>query len=293
MTSEILHHQTHTHTYRDLRSEHRARNRNRKHLKKYGNFRSIFGPIIQPNDLPSSSSQQAHHVPVDNPNSFFPTFPADLSTAPVAKFTKREAYDEAQWLKAPTYKRSSPQQKKFLNWQSRTANKKATKQQILSREWYDDIWGWMGLEYLDEHWEEVDPPCPCDGWDIFDFDRLVGSNSDDYRSSDNLTMRSKDGLEWIGEAMWHRHPVHGWFRLAGDCEEGTCACVAEWDEPICWRELDKVSFYAFADRQDGGDADEGYVTEGVSEDEYQDIVDEEWDMLSNAPSTVWSEIDYP
>ena len=294
-----------SHTYSDLRSERRARNRDRKHRKKYGNFRTIYPGwqlAVQPNDLPSSSSQQSHYLPLcqdhcsipHNSKCFCRAFPADLSTAPVAKFTRREAYDEAQWTKPPSYKRSVPRQKEFPKWQARTSSKKGTQREIRSREWWDDIWGPWGEVDLETD-SSFSRGCPMDDhidWDLFNDDMLVGSNNDDYRGTNNLCLYSKDGRFQIGDAPWHRHPVHGWFRMPADCEEGVCACVPEWYEPYLYEELDKETFYNYADVEDreAHSEDEGYMSQ---ESEDQSMVDDGWDMISNAASSVWSEIDFP
>jgi hypothetical protein len=88
--------------YRDLRAASRIKNRQRKHLKKYNHFRSI-----SPRDCPSHPEQRSHYLPtLLNPrwpnlcpfdSTPYKLFVADVSTTPIAKFTKREAYKEAQW----------------------------------------------------------------------------------------------------------------------------------------------------------------------------------------------------
>jgi hypothetical protein len=94
--------------YRDLRSASRVKHRERARNVKYNSFRTIHA-----SDLPSKFSstsqtphiQQEHYLPVcaysecpttgTTDGHTWSIFPADLSTAPVAKFTARDAYQEA------------------------------------------------------------------------------------------------------------------------------------------------------------------------------------------------------
>ncbi|KAF2816466.1 uncharacterized protein BDZ99DRAFT_458333 [Mytilinidion resinicola] len=92
------------HDFQDLRSAHRAVTHTRARAEKYYSFKGL-----SPSDLSSP-----HYVAVccvrgckteGKLDSCWPTsFPADLSTAPVRQFSKREAYKEAQrWPRPPTY----------------------------------------------------------------------------------------------------------------------------------------------------------------------------------------------
>ena len=84
-----------TSTFSDLRSRRRALNRARKHAKRYRNFASIH-----PSDLPRAGAKQQWHYKTGsfslryNPD--VDRYQADLGTELAERFTKREAWKEAQ-----------------------------------------------------------------------------------------------------------------------------------------------------------------------------------------------------
>ncbi|KAF2654684.1 hypothetical protein K491DRAFT_462500 [Lophiostoma macrostomum CBS 122681] len=132
----------------DLRSARRARNRARANLEKYNHFRR---PGLTRGDIPSfEGPQQSHYLPIcylpGCPTSgtadgcWLNVFPADLSTAPIAKFTKREAYQDAQlWPRPPTYHRSGGRRRGANMKSKQKSIKDMVGEELRAREWYDDI----------------------------------------------------------------------------------------------------------------------------------------------------------
>jgi hypothetical protein len=141
-------------SFRDLRSEARDGQRARKHLKKYNRFRHVT-----PMDCPSHPEQQAHYIPTCQ--DLYPTprscevrprgtFPVDLSTAPTAKFTKREAYKAAQ--------QACPQRfpRKFTNPSFKFTRRRSKQKEltlICNKLWLEDIDLNDSLQYsIEDHY---------------------------------------------------------------------------------------------------------------------------------------------
>ncbi|KAF2020223.1 hypothetical protein BU24DRAFT_459826 [Aaosphaeria arxii CBS 175.79] len=296
---------TSSHPFLDLRSARRAKNRTRKHLLKYSNFDSLTRA-----DLPSSPSQKPHYLPSSCPSHpgrfcLFSTFPAQLSDAPVAKFTKREAFLEAQFAKPPTYQRSSRKtmHKAFPKWERRQQAKKNTTKELLSREWYDDVWGGWGQIETDEDCGWVCPPCPCDDhieWDAYPGHKVVGGLYDDYGVAGLVGFTGTKPRWEEMDPRWHRiEGGGGWFRSHFPCEEGYCACVAEWDEPRPYTGLDHWHFWSdpavldwdrlMWDTSDPETSDEEAFQDGLAEEAWYAMPDD-WDVVSEASTEAWSEI---
>lgn len=155
-----------TRSFRDFRAASRAEHRERKHAHRYNHFRGISRA-----DLPSHPAQQSHYVPTyDRSQPFLCPFPPDLSTAPVGKFTKREAYIEARWSR-PIIKHHSRVKydlPKGENW--RQAKKDAARESRSGawdewdeEAWWDEhYWYWYNYDtcFTDEReWSEGDLPC--------------------------------------------------------------------------------------------------------------------------------------
>jgi hypothetical protein len=110
--------------FADLRAAHRSKLHWHAQNRKYNFFRY---PGPSRGDLPSSSNQQAHYLPVclvpncPHNRCWWPMFPADLSTVPIAKFTRREAWTEAQrWPRPLTFKKSAKRMERNCGkWTSR------------------------------------------------------------------------------------------------------------------------------------------------------------------------------
>ncbi|KAJ4350400.1 uncharacterized protein N0V89_009021 [Didymosphaeria variabile] len=155
------------HTFADLRSEAHAQQRVRKHLKRYNNFRSL-----SPVDLPTHPQQQSHYLPSCASRTcplykstygtcdhrFQAVFPADLSSAPVSKFTPHEAYLEAQ-RSIPVHNRHSRKQRCNRNkctWAKALGRKADAHLTFLqyTRE-IVRVWGRLDVQQDDEWVEDI------------------------------------------------------------------------------------------------------------------------------------------
>lgn len=233
------------HSFADLRSASRACKRTRSHMEKYGRFRRTG---LTRADLPSSPNQKPHYLPNSCPltnhctssemaeQCVFSTFPADLSTAPVAKFTKQEAYQEAQlWPRPPKPHHSRHKQDK-CKWEKRKATMKDTKRMIFDGEhvddqdWYDyedTLMGWMTpyeryceMRQFRDIYESTED-------DLYDEDEGYHSSE---AESESVQWERWSNKEWI----YHRNFANGWFRAKWKCRWGYCSCPAEWNQPEEW-----------------------------------------------------------
>lgn len=281
--------------YADLRSPSRAPNRHLTHLKKYNHFRR---PGLSRADLPTDANQQAHYLPTcanyycsnyeTHDRCPMHIFPADLSTAPIAKFAKREAWDEAQrWPKAPSYHRSRKSGKEgSAKWERHTTSKKGLTKELNSREWWDD---WMDEEMDDMCIEDLDaferyclfrenkdiyeseeddlwylsglPPSDVDGHDDEGYSSSLDGDEhvEAHTEKGEVITEEEDAdlgqIEW----KWHRNFIGGWFRSSMECLYGYCECsyYAYMDGAMGagWDELPPTDF-SLADWVDGELEDE-------------------------------------
>ncbi|KAF2683163.1 hypothetical protein K458DRAFT_419367 [Lentithecium fluviatile CBS 122367] len=142
--------------YRDLRSASRAKQRQRKHVKRYDGFRTVT-----PIDCPSHPEQRAHYLPTCR-ESRCPThntldacplraLPADLSIAPTRKFTKREAWKEARRFCRRTRRNPHKVKRAVPTWKwARRRREQAEMTDAAKKGWEEDVdLNWF-LHYLDE-----------------------------------------------------------------------------------------------------------------------------------------------
>ncbi|ORY08373.1 hypothetical protein BCR34DRAFT_570018 [Clohesyomyces aquaticus] len=136
--------------YADLRSARKIETRHRARMEKYYHFKGIHQ-----SDLPSHPTQRSHYRPADRNGKYLTcmAFPPDLSAASVHRFTKREAYEEAQlWPRPPTHHHSRVP-KDSLKWERQNAAKKLSKREIRDEEWrpnlFEDRWADECIQYLD------------------------------------------------------------------------------------------------------------------------------------------------
>jgi hypothetical protein len=288
-------------TFRDLRSASRARNRTQRHRLKYNKFKR---PGPTPSDLPSSPNQQPHYSSALRGSAEarypFTAFPADLSSAPVEKFTKREAYIEAQmWPRPPTYHHSRC--KKDLNkWVKRKGDMKEMKRVVFEGEHVDDA-DWFAYEDEMMGWLT-----PFDRYCYFRQDKELWEGTEDdvadegYHTDEDT---EKECPTWY----WHRNFIGGWFRADWPCMWSFCACFGEWGELVGWDDVRSRQPFSLAEclgwEEELADwsSEWGFnweVEAGLGDDvvhpfltQSSDIVSEpDWDIVSEAESEAWSEI---
>lgn len=178
-----------TQPFRDLRSASRAKQRTRKHLERYNHFRGLTRA-----DLPSHPSQKSHYLPVcgvrDCPTRnthdghWLSVFPADLSTAPTAKFAKHEAYEEAQWSR-PVVKHHSYTKPDSNKWRARRYWKKDAIEEIRSQDFREDLW-----------WEWYQDLCRCYEYEESHLGRLLRERPELIRSWDAWTEVGETFSQW-------------------------------------------------------------------------------------------------
>lgn len=159
-----------SHTFRDLRSASRARKRETAKQKKYYHFRGLSpSDLYAPHYIPlcATSSCPTQGTPDD---CWLLVFPADLSTAPVRTFTKREFYEEAQrWPRPPTYhhtyqkdKGKDPKRGETCKWNKMLYEKKRLQREIRSKGWQNETDGFeerpCGRGYDFWYWSHSQAP---------------------------------------------------------------------------------------------------------------------------------------
>ncbi|KAF2475551.1 uncharacterized protein BDR25DRAFT_301177 [Lindgomyces ingoldianus] len=153
----------------DLRASSRIQSRNRARMEKYYHFKGL-----SPFDLPSHPNQQSHytphsHIPDCDSSMYLTSFPADLSTAIIHRFTPREAYRQAQqWPRPPSYHHS--REKKYSNkWQKRQLSKKGMRREIKEEEWREDLDMMEDTEKMIERMDAYERYCYFGDYaDVFD-----------------------------------------------------------------------------------------------------------------------------
>jgi hypothetical protein len=245
-----------TEAYRDFRSASRTKHRERARKIKYRSFRNIHA-----SDLPSKTNstsqpphtQQEHYLPVcactecpwEGTTKVPPcvTFPADLSTAPVAKFTPREAYQAVSHYPYPGRRHHVDKHKDFAKQARQRHFKNLAKREIREDpRWENDLFEERmaddEIDSIDEAEQylffgkrpemfEVWAPFTEHGETLRRWCEARGTTPNEHWKQYLATLPShKRGTYWEGREFswsWHRNDTGCWeFDLWG------CHC---WD---CW-----------------------------------------------------------
>ncbi|KAF2110814.1 hypothetical protein BDV96DRAFT_582937 [Lophiotrema nucula] len=294
--------------FKDLRSARRAANRQRKHKARYNNFKQL-----KPSDLPSHPNQQPHLLPTccnaycDTYNTVdhcaWSTFPADLSTALSAKFTKREAYDEVKgWRNStPRYhnsvKKDLPKHQKQKKIKRINTNEAHTK----NGDWIGDLesYDYVDLEIYLDTWRDWDDDYYHHNLFAGEEDEIEDEEDEGYYSDNDGKREFSGDVEW----NWHRTLDDGqWFATKWRCTLYWCQCdkVEEKErkardeaEAKAGEELEKLEEEAEETFEEGyeDDCDLCYrIWHGIELSDMESEAGEDWDVVSNA-SEAWTEVD--
>ncbi|KAF2267768.1 hypothetical protein CC78DRAFT_576772 [Lojkania enalia] len=259
---------TSTHPFSDLRSARHARNRTLAHRKKYTNFTHL-----SPADLPSHPAQQSHYLPICSTcasdtscQHFWTYFPADLSSAPIHKFTKRQAYEEAAWgLPYPT--RSNSRVKKELpKWERRRQGKREMEREMREVDWREEV-------------------------------------RDQDKFSDHMVCCAMEGDSWDwGSECWVEEVgAYGGYPLEERVDEGYASMESEADvDSDLERRGGEFEEHAYGDGDSGVEIDIAprnpvafklWAKERLDErSRVESLVEADWDIISIA-SSIWTEVD--
>jgi hypothetical protein len=239
--------------YRDLRSASRVKHRERARNVKYNSFRTVHASDL-PSKLSSTSQaphiQQEHYLPVcaypecptigTADGHIWSSFPADLSEAPVAKFTAREALQVA----VPRYRRHHADKYKNLAKQARQRHfKKLSKRELREDpQWESHFFGEMIEDYYvdsmsesERYLEFGEEPEIFESWSRFtEYGEtlrlwcLARSTTPSEHLADYLaSKRWKRGNLWEGcefEWSWYRNLTGCWVFSIWDCHRWYCDC---------------------------------------------------------------------
>jgi hypothetical protein len=223
---------TSSHRFRDLRSASLARKREIAKQKKYYHFRGLSpSDLHTPHYLPvcASPSCPTQGTPDD---CWLSVFPANLSTAPLRVFTKREFYEEAQrWPRPPTYhhtyqkdKGKDPKRGETCKWDKMQYEKKQLRREMRSKGWRNEV----------DSFEERPCDCGCDFWHWFYLEIL----REELKFEDHDT--EPEGLEMglSGENMAGRSAEVGatpQVEEDKDWDIVSCASSISWIESVVTR----------------------------------------------------------
>ncbi|KAF2790838.1 hypothetical protein K505DRAFT_327299 [Melanomma pulvis-pyrius CBS 109.77] len=323
--------------YRDLRSAARAQHRIRARNVKYNSFHAIHA-----SDLPSEPSstsrpphvQQSHYLPVcihtECPTQgtadghALSSFPADLSTAPIATFTGREAYQETGYGGVPHRRHHADRHKDFAKWARQRAALKSEKRIIRDESWRGDVdyfaWAdeWIGsLDEIDlylnfkQYAEIFESRAAFTEYGEAERSEADGTTAEEFAKEGLAVRPPKLRGQYEGGTsefwwVWHRNLTGCWRFDIGWCHCLVCECEGkerEWCRAVMekrgcfmdWGEWDPegVQRYSLA-RWFKGMLVGGRLCEEEDEEEEGKSVEsevgkEDWDVVSIA-SSAWTEI---
>jgi hypothetical protein len=306
-----------TEAYRDLRSASRTKHRERARKVKYDSFR-----IIKASDLPSKPkstsqpphTQQEHYLPIclctqcpwegTTKTLMCATFPADLSTAPIAKFTPREAYQVASYSPYRQQRHHADKHKDFPKQARQRHFKSLAKREIREDpQWKDSCFDERmvddEIDGMDESEQylvfgkrpelfEVWAPFTEHGETLRRWCEARGTTPGEHWKQYLATKpRWKRGTYWEGSEFlwgWYRNITGSWeFNQWGSCCDYCDSLQSEEDRWGDWTPEGPQS-YSLARWC------KGMLKQGVLWEEEEEEEEDDWDVVSVA-SSAWMEIE--